>query len=107
MQAGKELSTDSYKEGLRLENPPGRMVHPTLGNLLKVNSSLKVIDISHNRITWAGAPLLCKGLKVNETLEVLRVSRRTRFVVLFVIVRVFCSKINSCIFLIYCSFSHY
>ena len=43
------------------------------GDMLRGNKYLREVDISHNRINWEGATLLAKGLKENDTLEILYV----------------------------------
>jgi len=41
------------------------------GDMLRGNKYLREVDISHNRINWEGATLLAKGLKENDTLEMI------------------------------------
>ena len=44
-----------------------------LGEGLKVNRSLRRLDVTNNRINWDGVPYLSRALQVNKTLEVLQV----------------------------------
>ena len=41
--------------------------------MLRGNKYLREVDVSHNRINWEGAMLIAKGLKENDTLEILYV----------------------------------
>jgi len=43
--------------------------------MLRGNKYLREVDVSHNRINWEGAMLIAKGLKENDTLEILYVRR--------------------------------
>jgi len=45
--------------------------------MLRGNKYLREVDVSHNRINWEGAMLIAKGLKENDTLEILYVSYST------------------------------
>ena len=42
--------------------------------MLRGNKYLREVDVSHNRVNWEGAMLIAKGLKENDTLEILYVS---------------------------------
>lgn len=45
-----------------------------LCELIRGSRFLRELDVSHNGINWEGAALVAKGLKENDTLEVLLVS---------------------------------
>ena len=45
-----------------------------LGEMIRGNKYLRELDVSHNRINWEGALLISKGLKENDTLEILNAS---------------------------------
>ncbi len=44
-----------------------------LGQMLRANKYLRVVDVSNNRITWEGASFIADALRKNDTLEILRV----------------------------------
>jgi len=44
-----------------------------LCEMLRGNKYLRELDISNNRINWAGAMMVAKGLKENDTLEIILV----------------------------------
>ena len=47
-----------------------------LGELIRGNKYIRELDVSHNRLNWEGALLIAKGLKENDTLEVLKARSR-------------------------------
>jgi hypothetical protein len=44
-----------------------------VGEMVRGNKYLRELDVSNNRINWEGALQIMKGLKENDTLEVLKV----------------------------------
>jgi len=57
--------------------------------MLRGNKYLREVDVSHNRVNWEGAMLIAKGLKENDTLEILYVRIRTRTVYTSLYTRLF------------------
>ena len=46
-----------------------------VGEMIRGNKYLRELDVSNNRINWEGAIHIAKGLKENDTLEVLQVKQ--------------------------------
>ena len=44
-----------------------------VGEMIRGNKYLRELDVSNNRINWEGAIHIAKGLKENDTLEMLQV----------------------------------
>uniref|UniRef100_A0A665UP76 EF-hand domain-containing protein n=1 Tax=Echeneis naucrates TaxID=173247 RepID=A0A665UP76_ECHNA len=57
-------------------NGLSRVEAQSLGQALKQNNTLELLDLSHNRIHDEGVTLLCHGLATNDTLRVLKVGGR-------------------------------
>ena len=47
-------------------------------DVLKVNSDLKVLDLTNNRISWEGVKHIIRGLKANKSLQVLKVNVKVK-----------------------------
>lgn len=54
----------------------GHIEAESLGQALKHNRTLKLLNLSSNRICDEDVPLLCHGLATNDTLRVLQVRRQ-------------------------------
>ena len=52
----------------------------SLGNLLKVNTSLEFIDVGHNRIRKTGLRAICDGIIANPNSKVSQLGIRSNFI---------------------------
>ena len=68
------LQVNSTLKQLRLSwNGFGHSEAESLGEALKQNVTLELLDLSNNHIDDQAVTLLCKGLDTNDTLRVLKV----------------------------------
>lgn len=66
----------SIKKLLLAQNGFGRVEAEALGQAMKSNATIEVLDLSHNYIDDEATARLCQGLAHNNTLRVIKVGRR-------------------------------